>query len=159
MGDEKLAINGQKVDGDMVLDVVNPATGEVFAQVPRASVSQANSAVAAAKAAFPSWARTLIAERKKLLVSVADKLNARAEEIARVMTQEQGKPLAESEFEVSYTEAFIRHFAGMDITSHVVQDDEAFHVEVRRKALGVVAAITPWNFPILIPGWCGECHR
>lgn len=153
MSDYKLAINGQNVDGDMVLDVVNPATGDVFAQVARASVAQANSAVAAAKAAFPSWSRTPIAERKRLLASFADKLNERAEEIARVMTQEQGKPLAESQFEVSYTEAFIRHFAGMDIASYVVQDDEAFHVEVRRKALGVVTAITPWNFPILIPGF------
>lgn len=153
MSDYKLVIGGNLVDGDLALDVINPATGSVFTTVSRASVAQAEQAVAAAKKAFTRWSKTSLEERKQLLTALADRLHDRAEELARLMTQEQGKPLAESQFEVSYTEAFIRHFASMDIATKVVQDDEAFHVEVRRKPLGVVAAITPWNFPVLIPGF------
>lgn len=153
MSSYKLSINGQLVAGDLQLDIVNPATGEIFATVARASKDQAQEAVDAAKQAAQSWSKTLITERQSILISLAEKLNARADEIARIMTQEQGKPLAESQFEVSYAEAFIRHFASMDIANEVIQDDDMFYVEVRRKALGVVAAITPWNFPILIPAF------
>lgn len=153
MSSYKLSINGQLVAGDLQLDIVNPATGEIFAAVARASKDQAQEAVDAAKQAAQSWSKTLITERQSILISLAEKLNARADEIARIMTQEQGKPLAESQFEVSYAEAFIRHFASMDIANEVIQDDDMFYVEVRRKALGVVAAITPWNFPILIPAF------
>lgn len=153
MSSYKLSINGQLVAGDLQLDIVNPATGEIFAAVARASKDQAQEAVDAAKQAAQSWSKTLITERQSILISLAEKLNARADEIARIMTQEQGKPLAESQFEVSYAEAFIRHFASMDIANEVIQDDDMFYVEVRRKALGVVAAITPWNFPLLIPAF------
>lgn len=153
MSSYKLSINGQQVAGDLELDVVNPSTGEIFTKVARASKNQAQEAVLAAQAATETWSKTSVSERQAILISLADKMNARADEIARIMTQEQGKPLTESQFEVSYAEAFIRHFATMDIANEVIQDDDMFYVEVRRKALGVVAAITPWNFPILIPAF------
>ena len=149
----QMTIGGALQSGNSSLDVINPATGEIFAAVARADRDQAEQAVAAAKEAFPAWSKTPMKERAALLGKLADAVNAKAETLARILTQEQGKPLAESQFEVAYTEAFIRHFATMDIGVEVVQDDENFHVEVRRKPLGVVAAITPWNFTILIPGF------
>lgn len=153
MQEYQMSIGGVLQSGNSSLDVINPATGEAFAAVARADRDQAEQAVAAAKKAFPAWSQTPMKERAKLLGKLADAVNTRSAILARILTQEQGKPLAESQFEVAYTEAFIRHFATIDIGGEVVQDDEDFYVEVRRKPLGVVAAITPWNFPILIPGF------
>jgi acyl-CoA reductase-like NAD-dependent aldehyde dehydrogenase len=153
MQEYQMAIGGNRVSGKAFLDVVNPANGETFARVSRADANQVEQAVATAKAVQEDWAKLPMADRAKRLEALADALNARAEEMARILTQEQGKPLAESQFELAYTEAFVRHFATMEIGTEVVQDDEAFCVEVRRKPLGVVAAITPWNFPVLIPGF------
>ena len=148
-----LTINGKNVAGADTLGVVNPATGEVFAMVSRANAEQAHEAIAAAENAFDDWSKTPMTVRQERLLALADALNERGEEISRVLTQEQGKPLTESQMEVAYTEAFLRHFATLNLDSEVVQDDETFHVTVNRKPLGVVAAITPWNFPILIPGF------
>ena len=150
MSEYKLLIGGALVDGDAEMDVINPATEEAFTTVPRASEAQAEAAVAAAKAAFPAWSATPIEERQKRLVALADALDARSEEFARALTQEQGKPLAEASAEIMYTGAFIRHFATMGLDVDVVHDDDTKRVEVHRKALGVVVAIIPWNFPVLI---------
>lgn len=153
MTDAKLIIGGKHVEGDLSGEVINPATEQVVATVSRASLAQAEQAVQAAKSAFSGWAETLWVDRQAKLGELADALAENADEFARTLTMEQGKPLPESQFEVSYTEAFIRHFATLEIANEVVQDDDAFFVEVRRKPLGVVAAITPWNFPVLIPGF------
>lgn len=150
MSDYKLLIGGELVDGDAEMDVINPATEEAFTTVPRASEAQAEAAIAAAKAAFPAWSAKPIEERQKCLVALADALDARAEELARALTQEQGKPLPEASAEIMYTGAFIRHFATMSLDVNVIHDDETKLVETHRKALGVVAAIIPWNFPVLI---------
>ena len=90
----KMLINGKLVDGAKTLDVINPATGDVLAACPRADEAQLNQAVAAAKAAFPAWSAPSFAERRKKLEAIADALEARADEFARLLTQEQGKPLA-----------------------------------------------------------------
>lgn len=150
MTDYKLLIGGALVDGDMVMEVINPATEEVLARCPRASATQLDAAVAAAKAAFPAWARRPIDERRAMLLLLADALAARAEAFARLLTQEQGKPLAESGAEIAYTEAFIRHLATVDLPMRVIEDGDARRVEAHRRPLGVVGAIIPWNFPVLI---------
>jgi len=150
MTDYKLLIGGALVDGDMVMDVINPATEEVLARCPRASAGQLDAAVTAAKAAFPAWARRPIDERRALLLQLADALAAQAEAFARLLTQEQGKPLAESSAEIAYTEAFIRHLATIDLPMRVLENGDARRVEQHRRPLGVVGAIIPWNFPVLI---------
>ena len=153
MTDFRLLIDGNMVDGAETLDVVNPATGQVIAKVPRATSEQAKQAIAAAKSAQPGWAATPLEERRAMLHKLADAIDARAEEVARALVQEQGKPLADAAAETGYAAIFIRFFADMEMPVEVVQDDEAYSIEVHHKPLGVVAGITPWNFPFLIPAY------
>ena len=112
MTEYRLLIDGRLVAGDMTMEVVNPANEQVLARAPRASAAQLETAVAAAKAAFPGWAARPIAERRALILSLADRIEAGAEDLARLLTQEQGKPLPEAQAEIAYTCAFIRHLAG-----------------------------------------------
>ena len=149
MDDYKLLIGGQLVDGDQTMEVINPATEEVLAVCPRGSEAQLNQAVAAAKAAFPAWAATPIAERRAALMQLADAIEADATAFARLLTQEQGKPLAESEAEIAYTHFFIRELSAHDLPVKVIEDSERRRVEQHRRPLGVVGAIMPWNFPVL----------
>jgi len=150
MSDYKLLIGGKLVDGDATLEVVNPATEAVFATCARASKAQLDQAVAAAKAAFPAWSATSIDERRKLLLAIADVIQANLADLARLLTQEQGKPLQDATGEIFGAAAFFRYFASLDLPPRVVQDDASGRVEVRRKPLGVVAAIVPWNFPVIL---------
>jgi acyl-CoA reductase-like NAD-dependent aldehyde dehydrogenase len=147
---QKLLINGELVDTGLVLDVINPATGKPFTQVPRASEKEALAAIAAAKAAYPAWSGLPLKERRAKLIALADAVKAHEQELARTLTQEQGKPLAEALLEVQTTELFLRHFADASIPVKVAQDDASMRVEVHHKPLGVVVGITPWNFPLLI---------
>jgi acyl-CoA reductase-like NAD-dependent aldehyde dehydrogenase len=150
MSDFKLLINGQLVDGDSTMDVINPATEQPVAQCARASKAQLDQAVAAAKAAFPAWSKTTIDERRKALVAMADAIQANIPELARLLTQEQGKPLDAAMGEVFGASAFFRYFATLDIPARTVQDDASGRVEIRRKPLGVIGAIVPWNFPLIL---------
>jgi acyl-CoA reductase-like NAD-dependent aldehyde dehydrogenase len=150
MSEYKLLIGGKLVDGDATLEVVNPATEAVLATCARASKAQLDQAVAAAKAAFPAWSATPIEARRQLLLAIADVIQANLADLARLLTQEQGKPLADATGEILGAAAFFRYFASLDVPAKVVQDDAAGRVEVRRRPLGVVAAIVPWNFPMIL---------
>jgi acyl-CoA reductase-like NAD-dependent aldehyde dehydrogenase len=147
---QKLLINGELIDTGLTLDVINPATGKTFVTVPRASEKEANAAVAAARAAYPAWSALPLKERRAKLAALADAVTANEQELARALTQEQGKPLGEALFEVQTTAVFLRHFANVDIPVKIAQDDETMRIEVHHKPLGVVVGITPWNFPLLI---------
>lgn len=146
----KLLIGGKLVAGDQTMNVVNPATEEVLAACPRASMSQLNQAVAAAKAAFPAWSATSMADRKKALLAIADIIEKNATELARLLTQEQGKPLADATGEVYGTAAFFRYFTALDLPIKVIEDSPGKRVEAHRKPLGVIGAIVPWNFPMIL---------
>src|SRR5690242_16003184 len=137
MSEFKMLVGGRLVDGDAIIEVINPATEEVVATCPRASEGQLNEAVAAAKMAFPEWAATPIEERRAAILRLADALHVRAGEFARLLTQEQGKPLTEATAEIAYSEAFIRSLAGLDLPVRVIEDSESRRVEVHRKPLGV----------------------
>jgi acyl-CoA reductase-like NAD-dependent aldehyde dehydrogenase len=150
MSDVKMLIDGQLIEGDATLEVVNPATTKPFITVSRASEAQAGQAIAAAKKAQPGWAAKPIAERKALLNKLADAIDANADKLARTLTQEQGKPLADAQNEIAYTTIFLRYFAGMEIPIEIAQDDADLRVEVHHRPLGVVVGIAPWNFPVLI---------
>ncbi|MGK2742063.1 aldehyde dehydrogenase family protein [Tepidicaulis sp. LMO-SS28] len=145
-----LLINGKLVAGDATMDVINPATEDVLAACPRASKAQLDEAVAAAKAAFPGWAATPIEERKKAIAAIADVIEANANDLARLLTQEQGKPLADATGEVYGTAAFFRYFTSLDMPVKVIEDSDAKRVEAHRKPLGVIGAIVPWNFPLIL---------
>ena len=150
MGAYKLLINGQMVDGELSMDVINPATEEKLADCPRASESQLNAAVAAAKAAFPAWSKTSIDERKAAVLKIADVVEANAAELAQLLTKEQGKPIEDATVEVYGMAAFCRYFTSLDLPVEVLEDSEGRRVEVHRNPLGVVGAIVPWNFPLIL---------
>jgi acyl-CoA reductase-like NAD-dependent aldehyde dehydrogenase len=150
MSDYRIWIDGKPVEGASEISVINPATEEVVATVARSSPEQLEQAIASAKAAQKEWAKTSIEERRDALRAISKGISDRADEIARIQTMEQGKPIAESAGEVAITLAFLDHFTTFDLPVEVVQDDEEKRVEVHRKPLGVVACIVPWNFPLLI---------
>jgi acyl-CoA reductase-like NAD-dependent aldehyde dehydrogenase len=134
------------------MDVINPATEEVLASCPRASKAQLDQAVAAAKAAFPAWSNLNIEDRKKSLNAIADIVQAHADELGRLLTQEQGKPLKDAIGEAQGLAAMFRYFAKFDLADKVLEDGDKRKVALRRKPLGVVALIVPWNFPLIILG-------
>jgi acyl-CoA reductase-like NAD-dependent aldehyde dehydrogenase len=153
MPDFKLLINGKMVEGADTLDVINPATEELAGTCSRASEAQLNDAVAAARAAFPKWAATPIEQRREALEKVADIAMGNAAELGAILTSEQGKPLNDAVTEAFGFGAFTKHFAGMDLPVEVLEDSETRRVEVHRMPLGVVGAIIPWNFPLILIGF------
>ena len=150
MREFKLLINGKLVSGGARLNVINPATEEALAEAPRADRAQLNEAIAAAKAAFPSWSAKPVCERGALLVKLADALEERQDEFARLLTLEQGKPLSEAHWEIDFTTDVIRHYATLDLPDEILKEDARRKIVRQRIPLGVVAAIVPWNFPMLL---------
>src|SRR5262245_28202689 len=150
MSDFRLLINGRLVRGAGTLDVINPATGRTLTAAPRADQAQLDQAVAAAKTAFPAWSATPLRQRAALLVKLADALAAEQGAFARLLTQEQGKPLPQAQWEIDWAIAAIRYFATLDLPTEVLKEDAAQKVVRQHKPLGVVAAITPWNFPVVL---------
>src|SRR5471032_2947536 len=108
-----LLINGRLISGASTLDVINPATGKLLTRCARADRAQLDAAVSAAKMAFPAWSATPIDNRRQALLHIADAVEARSAEFARLLTQEQGKPLAHAAHEVGGSVAMIRAFAAM----------------------------------------------
>jgi acyl-CoA reductase-like NAD-dependent aldehyde dehydrogenase len=150
-----LSIDGQSVATDETFEIRNPATGEVIGLCPVATKAHLDQAVAAAKRAFATWSTTPDAERQKACHAVAEAIAANAEELARLLTLEQGKPLngLGSRFEVGGAQAWAHYTADLSIPVEVLQDDEKGRVELHRKPLGVVGSIVPWNFPLMIAIW------
>ncbi|MGC1459468.1 MAG: NAD-dependent succinate-semialdehyde dehydrogenase [Steroidobacteraceae bacterium] len=143
-------IDGQWVEGDRTLDVINPATQQVLGRVPALGAVETERAVAAAARAFESWRRVSAAERGNILQRWFELILANQEDLARLMTAEQGKPLGESRGEIVYSASFIEWFAqesrrvyGQVIPGHLPDK----RLVVLREPVGVVGAITPWNFP------------
>ncbi|WP_029511275.1 aldehyde dehydrogenase family protein [Marinobacterium stanieri] len=149
-----MLINGIQVKGDgEVFSVINPATEDAICQCNMASVDQLDQAVAAARAAYPAWRDTPDAERSRLLHQIADRLEANADELARIIVQEQGKPLALAQMEVGAAAGWTRYNADLEIPEQVFEDSDSKRVIGHRKPLGVVASITPWNWPLMIAIW------
>ncbi len=149
-----MIINGHKIVTEDVFKVIDPATGRPFATCPLATEQQVEDAVAAARSAFRRWSAVPIDERARLLDRVADGIEARKQEIADLLSREQGKPAHSAAFgEVSGAVAWTRATAKLRPAVEILKDDENGRVEIRRKPLGVVASITPWNYPILIAIW------
>ena len=149
MSEYTMSIDGQQLSSSERSGVINPATEEVFAYAPECSVQQLEAAVAGAQRAFGSWRRDEAA-RRKLLLAAAERLSTKVNEIARTLTLEQGKPLAQATGEVSGAVAQLKAAAAMAMPHEVLQDTDKSKIEIDYRPYGVVAAITPWNFPILI---------
>ena len=154
----KMTINGQQSQSEQYFDVINPATGQAFAQCQQGSVDDLNQAVAAAKNAFSSWSQTSSEERKTKLLALADALKANMPELMTLVTQETGKPMGGlnnvgSGMEVGGSIAWTQMTADLELPIDIVQDNDEARIEVHRKPLGVVGSITPWNWPLMIAIW------
>jgi len=142
-------------DSKATIDVTNPATDEVLGTVPKFLGSETRAAIAAAKRAQPEWAAKTAGERATILRRWNDLMLAHADDLALIMTLEQGKPLAESKGEVAYSASFIEWFAeeGKRIYGDVIPSHAADkRIVVLKQPVGVVCAITPWNFPSAMIG-------
>src|SRR5262245_62474958 len=110
------------IPGDLPMPVLNPAIEEVVAQCPRASKDHLDKAVVAAKAAYPAWSATPIEERRKIVIKMADAIEANANELARLLTGEQGKPLADATGEVMGMAGFFRYLGSIDLPMRVIEN-------------------------------------
>jgi succinate-semialdehyde dehydrogenase/glutarate-semialdehyde dehydrogenase len=145
-------LDGQWVDADngATLDVLNPATREKIGTVPKMGAAETRRAIEAASAALPAWAKKTAKERAVILRRWFDLMLTHQDDLATIMTAEQGKPLAESKGEILYSASFIEWFGeeGKRLYGDVIPGHQADkRILVLRQPVGVVAAITPWNFP------------
>ncbi|MFL6660358.1 MAG: NADP-dependent succinate-semialdehyde dehydrogenase [Massilia sp.] len=145
-------INGAWCDADdaSTINVVNPATGESLGSVPHMGAAETARAIAAASAAWPAWRKKTAKERSVILRKWNDLMLENVDDLALIMTAEQGKPLAESKGEISYAASFIEWFAeeGKRIEGDTLQSPwPDRRMVVTKEPIGVCAAITPWNFP------------
>ncbi len=144
-------INGQWVGGASRFAVTNPATGEHLADVANMSRADASAAIAAANAAWGPWKNKTAKERSIILRKWFDLLMANADDLARILTAEQGKPFAEAKGEIAYGASFVEWFAeeAKRVNGEVLpQFDNNRRLLVLKQPIGVCAAITPWNFPL-----------
>lgn len=147
-----MTINGELRDSPDRFDVINPATGEPFATAPEATAELLDDAMAGAARAFRTWRLDDDARREALRLA-AKEVNEAIPQIAALLTQEQGKPLGEAIFEVAGVGMWLQYYADLEVEREILQDDESAFVEVVRRPIGVVAAIAPWNFPLLLSSW------
>jgi len=145
----EMLINGSLVAGSRTLDVIDPATGDVFETCACATREEIEDAVTAAAAAYPSWSATSLDDRRAVLIKMAEAIEANLDAIARTLTCEQGKPIGDAQGEVGGSAYFLRYYAAHSLPVEVIEDSDARLIELHRKPLGVVAAIVPWNFPVL----------
>lgn len=144
-------LNGKFTKGKKAFEVINPATGETIASVPDLNISDCRKAIGYAHAAWPIWRDTDITTRSRTVRKWYELILANKQEIARIMTQESGKPLAESLTEVEYGASFVEWFAEEAKRAYgetIPPPKNGQRLITIRQPIGVVAAITPWNFPL-----------
>jgi acyl-CoA reductase-like NAD-dependent aldehyde dehydrogenase len=147
-----MTINGEAAPTAATFDVLNPATNEVYAQAPECSKQQLDAAMESAAKAYRDWRADENARRDALRQAAGVIMNA-SQELAPVLTSEQGKPISDATIEMFAAGMWLQYYADLEIPREVIQDDDSAFVEVLRKPLGVVAAITPWNFPVTLASW------
>jgi acyl-CoA reductase-like NAD-dependent aldehyde dehydrogenase len=143
-------IDGQSETSAASFGVINPAAGEVFAQCPDASREQLDRAVEAARRAFPAWAAKSFAERRAAIAAFAHALAKRIDEIGPVLTREQGKPVGQAKWEIGGAVHELEAMCTEELTSELIRNDGKHRVEIVYHPIGVVGAIAPWNFPIIL---------
>ena len=160
-------INGQWVDADSgeTLAVTNPATGETVAAVAKCGTAETRRMIEAAEVAQKAWAKTTVKERAAMLRNWFNLMMANQEDLAQILTAEQGKPLAEARGEIAYGASYVEWFS--EESKRVYGDiipapSNDKRVMVIKQPVGVVACITPWNFPNAMPdpqNCAGDCCR
>jgi acyl-CoA reductase-like NAD-dependent aldehyde dehydrogenase len=151
--DYKMTIDGRLVNGMKTFAAFNPATKQEIAQVPDATREQLDDAVAAARRAFAQWRATPAEQRRTALIRIADLIETHAEEFMALLTREQGKPRAGAAWEIGGSALWCRETAKLTLQDEVLEDSADRRVVTRFTPLGVVGAIAPWNFPLLLGIW------
>jgi 1-pyrroline dehydrogenase len=151
-------VGGEWVDsaGGETMEVINPSTGEVIAEVPRSTAEDADRAVQAAKKALPEWLETTPGERAELLFKIADAIEENADELAALESRNVGKPLSYAKDEMPVSADNIRFFAGAARTLEGRAAGEymrGYTSMLRREPIGIVAGIAPWNYPLMMAVW------
>jgi succinate-semialdehyde dehydrogenase/glutarate-semialdehyde dehydrogenase len=165
---QQALVGGRWIDAadGRTLPVSNPSTGAVIGHVPNLGVEETRVAIAAAQAAFAKWRKTTAGERSIILRRLFDLMLANIDDLARIMTAEQGKPLAESQGEIRYAASYIEWFSEEAKRAYgdIIPENRADRrILVRKEPVGVFAAITPWNFPAAMitrkagAGWAAGC--
>ena len=148
-----MTLGARAVSSPRLLDVIDPATQSVFARVPDCTQAQLNEAVSAAQKAFTTWGSTPFETRRERVTAFIDRVVADADVLAPLLTQEQGKPLAKARSEINAAAHFGRGYCAFDLKPEVLRDTPQQYVTVQRQPLGVVGAITAWNYPVLLAMW------
>ncbi|GAC18716.1 aldehyde dehydrogenase family protein [Paraglaciecola arctica] len=153
-----MLIDGQKVSSEKTFKVINPALGKPFAECALGSPADVDLAVKAARKAFPQWSQSSEESRIEKMLAIAALLEQNMPEMMQLITQENGKPLngfngIGSGMEVGGSIAWTQATTSFSLPSKIIQDNDEAKIEVHRKPLGVVASITPWNWPLLIAIW------
>jgi acyl-CoA reductase-like NAD-dependent aldehyde dehydrogenase len=152
MSDVSMIIGGERRAAPSTFGVINPATGEVHADAPECTREQLDEAFDAAAKAQIGWRADLDA-RREALANAANVLFGASQTLGPILTAEQGKPVAQAGAEALGAGVWFKYYAGLELPREIIQDDDAAFAEVVRKPMGVVAAITPWNFPLILASW------
>nr|WP_047167506.1 aldehyde dehydrogenase family protein [Sphingomonas sp. Y57] len=151
--DYSMTIDGRAVDTAARLKVIDPATERSITSVPDAGAAELDAAVAAARAAFPGWRGLALDERRALLRAIAGAISDNIESLAKLLTAEQGKPLAEARGELEGASYWCESIASFDLPTIVSEDSDERQRVTYRVPIGVVAGIVPWNYPMLLGVW------
>lgn len=151
--DYVMTINGAAATSHDTQPVFNPANKDVIAQVPDCSESQFETTVIAARQAFVRWSKRPIEERQQLVAKLGDLLEEHAEEFMALLTKEQGKPRSGTEWEIFGSAIWLKEIAKQTLPDEIIEESDERKVVTRYTPLGVVGAIVPWNFPMLLSMW------
>ena len=143
-------INGELVTTETLLDVVNPANEQVIGKVPACGAAELDNAVAAARAAFKTWSKTPVDDRRVVIQKMAAAIDANFDELFRLLTSEQGKPHQQAQFEIGGCSAMMNAQSTLTLEETINEDSDERLSRTRRVPVGVVGGIVPWNFPILM---------
>ncbi len=146
----KNLIDGQMMNTGEWLDVVNPATEEVIGQVPKCGKGELDKAVAAARAAFKTWKKTPIEQRREAIMAISGAIKENADELYRLLTSEQGKPHEQAKGEIFGAAGMAAAQSSLELEDEIIQDDDTRLHRHRRVPVGVVGGIVPWNFPVMM---------
>lgn len=151
--DYEMTIGGATAAAVNMMDVINPATGKAFAEAPDCTKEQLDAAVETARKAQPAWRALPIDERAALLLKCSEALGAHAEELGRLFTKEQGRPVEAATQEIQGAAQWFQAVSAMRPPVKVIEDSETQFIETKYVPLGVICAIAPWNFPVTLSVW------
>src|SRR6476659_1276048 len=150
-----MTIGGKAAATSGTFSVLNPFDETTVGECPSATPSHVDEAVSSARRALSAWAATPDEERVSKLMAIADLIEQHNSELSTLVTREQGKPQSGpgANFEVGGAAVWTRATAGLSLPEQVIQDDKTGRIVAKRKPVGVVGSITPWNWPLIIAAW------